>query len=79
MNDKTWLDMAGHPHSEALHVIERIRRLNKNILIDDIAFSDPVAYTKTWTGQQAFRLHPTWQVQEHVACEEHLLHEHGKL
>src|SRR3984893_14581898 len=25
-NDKTWLDNEGHPHSEDLHVVERIRR-----------------------------------------------------
>ena len=25
-NDKTWLDRIGHPHSDALHVVERIRR-----------------------------------------------------
>jgi len=26
LNDKSWLDMMGHPHTEALHVIERYRR-----------------------------------------------------
>ena len=25
-NDKTWLDQVGHPHSEELHLVERIRR-----------------------------------------------------
>jgi hypothetical protein len=24
-NDKTWLDLSGHPHSEALHIVERDR------------------------------------------------------
>jgi hypothetical protein len=27
MNDKTWLDTAGHVHSDALHVIERYTRV----------------------------------------------------
>jgi hypothetical protein len=79
LNDKTWIDMAGHPHSDALHVVERIHRLNHDVLVDDLTFDDPKAYTRTWTGQQVFRLHPTWQVQEHIACEDHLLHEHGSL
>ena len=79
LNDKTWIDMAGHPHSDALHVVERIHRLNHDILVDDLTFDDSKAYTRTWTGQQVFRLHPTWQVQEHIACEDHLLHEHGPL
>ena len=79
LNDKTWLDMAGHVHSESLHVIERIHRPSHDTLIDDITIDDPKAYTRTWTGQKAFKLHPTWEVQEHVACEDHLMHEHGPL
>ena len=31
-NDKTWLDQTGHPHSDALHVIERFRRLDHDRL-----------------------------------------------
>src|SRR5580692_2084508 len=31
-NDKTWLDRIGHPHSEQLHVIERIRRVDHDHL-----------------------------------------------
>ena len=26
LNDKSWLDLTGHPHTEALHVMERYRR-----------------------------------------------------
>ena len=40
-NTKTWLDRMGHPHSDALHVIERIRRINHDHLIDDITIDDP--------------------------------------
>src|SRR3984957_12650132 len=35
-NDKTWLDMVGHPHSDALHVSERARRVDRNTLEDDL-------------------------------------------
>jgi hypothetical protein len=31
-NDKTWIDSEGHPHSDALHVVERIRRANSDHL-----------------------------------------------
>ena len=31
-NDKTWLDRIGHPHSDALHVVERIRRIDHDHL-----------------------------------------------
>jgi hypothetical protein len=32
-NDKTWLDGVGLPHSEALHVVERIRRMDHETLV----------------------------------------------
>ena len=34
-NDVTWLDHVGLPHTEALHVVERIRRVNHDTLVDD--------------------------------------------
>ena len=33
-NDKTWLDVAGHPHSEAMHIVERMRRVDHDTLTD---------------------------------------------
>ena len=65
----TWLDHVGHPHSDALHVVERIRRVDRNTLVDDFTIDDPKAYTKTWTAQQIYDLKPDWQVVENV-CEE---------
>ena len=50
LNDKTWLDDAGHPHSEALHVIERIRRTGADRLEVSLTIEDAKAYSKTWTS-----------------------------
>jgi hypothetical protein len=68
-NTKTWLDRIGHPHSDALHVIERIRRINHDHLIDDITIDDPKAYTKPWTAHLDFLLRPTWTLAEQF-CED---------
>ncbi len=46
--DSTWLDPVGHPHSEDLHMIERIRRTDPETLVFDFTFDDPKAYTKPW-------------------------------
>lgn len=70
-NDKTWLDRAGHPHSDQLHVTERIRRVDKNTLQDELTFEDPKAYTRPWGGQLTFQLHPTWHIGEMV-CEDNV-------
>jgi hypothetical protein len=71
LNDKTWLDQVGHPHSDALHVVERIRRVRHDTLQDDITIDDPRAYTKPWTGQQVFKLRPGWHLIEYI-CEDNM-------
>jgi len=68
-NDKTWLDYSGHPHSDALHVVERIRRLDHNTLVNDITIEDPKAYTKPWVSHMVFDLHPDWKIEETI-CED---------
>jgi hypothetical protein len=66
LNDKTWLDQVGHPHSDALHVVERFRRIDHDTLQDDLTIDDPKAYKKPWTGRQVFKLRPTWRLLEYV-------------
>ena len=70
----TWLDRAGHPHSDALHVTARMRRVSHDKLQIDWTFDDPKAFTKPWTGQSIYRLHPDWTLEEFISCEERLLH-----
>ncbi len=72
LNDKTWLDRGGTPHSDALHVVERFRRVNHDILEIDFLFSDPKAFTKPWGAKKVYRLRPDWEIVEHIACEEYL-------
>jgi hypothetical protein len=48
-NDKTPLDAAGHPHSDALHVTERFHRSDFGHLDYEITFDDPKMYTKPFT------------------------------
>jgi hypothetical protein len=50
LNDKTWLDGAGHPHSDAMHVVERIRRAGADTLQISLTIEDAKAYSKTWTS-----------------------------
>jgi len=47
-NGNTWLDMAGHPASDQLHVIERYSRPNFGNLMNHITIEDPVMYSKPW-------------------------------
>lgn len=67
-NDKSWLDDDGHPHSEALHTIERFRRLDVGHLNMEITIDDPQAYTTPWSATIRFNLLPDAELAEFV-CE----------
>ena len=68
-NDKTWLDNDGHPHSEELRVVERLRRVNHDTLTIDTTIEDPKAYTKPWGGHAIYELKPDWNLGEMI-CED---------
>src|SRR5216683_3983211 len=48
-NDRTWLDAAGHPHTEALRMKERYRRRDFGHLELEVTLQDPTVYAKPWT------------------------------
>ena len=68
-NDKTWLDNDGHPHTEDLHVVERLRRVNHDTLTIDTTIEDPKAYTKPWGGHATYDLKPDWNLGEMVCAD----------
>ncbi len=45
-NDRTWLDRAGHPHSESLRVTEKFRRVDFGHMQFQITYDDPETLTK---------------------------------
>jgi hypothetical protein len=65
-NDQTWLDHTGLPHSDALHLVERMRRVSSDVLQVDITVDDPKTYAKPWTAQKMFNSHPDWEILENV-------------
>ena len=71
-NDKTWLDDAGHPHSDALRVIERFRRPDFGHLLIEITIDDPKAYARPWTVTEQFLLDADTELIEYVCNENNL-------
>jgi len=70
-NDKGWLDRDAHPHSDALHLVERIRRVSPKTLEYEVTINDPKAYKKPWTRKiTQDLLPPSFQILEGVLCEE---------
>lgn len=59
VNDKSWLDLWGHPHSEELHLVERYRRVDHETMTMQLIVEDPKAYTATWVSDtKIFKLLP---------------------
>ena len=71
-NERTWLDRSGLPHSDALHLTERIHRADHNTLVDDMTIDDPKAYTQPWTAKRTFALKPKWNIMEFVCLDQQL-------
>ncbi len=60
LNDRTWLDTAGHQHSDKLHVIERLRRSAPDRIDYEYIVDDPVMYAKPWKQERVMTpLKPT--------------------
>ncbi len=68
-NDQTWLDMSGHPATEALRVTERFTRKNVGEMELHVTIDDEKAYTRPWSVTQRLRLLPEDELIEHI-CEE---------
>ncbi len=66
VKDVTWLDQLGRPHSDALHLTERYRRVDHDTLQLDVTFDDPKMYTKPWTGQKVFKFRPIYDMREAI-------------
>ena len=49
INDKTWFDMAGDFHSDALHVVERYRMTGPDTIQYEATIEDLKVFTKPWT------------------------------
>jgi len=57
LNDRTWLDTAGHQHTAEMHVIERMRRTPTTIVLEYLV-DDPKMYSQPWKQERILRPHP---------------------
>jgi hypothetical protein len=68
-NDVTWLDNAGTPHSESLHVTERFHRRDSEHLDIQITIDDPKTFSQPFTVTQHARLSPGAELTESICLE----------
>ena len=68
-HDQGWLDAAGHPHSDALHVTERFLRRDFGHLEIQITIDDPRTYKKPFTVTQNMGLLADTEMLEYFCSE----------
>ena len=69
VNDKVWLDLRGHPRSEAMRTTERYTRRDVGHLDVAITFDDPKTYTKPFTVKFTHLLQADTDILEYVCNE----------
>jgi hypothetical protein len=75
-NERSWLDMGGHPHTEALRTTERYRRTTFGHMDVEVTFEDPKAYQRPWTISFGANFAPDTEMLESVCAENERDREH---
>jgi len=68
-NERSWLDMGGHPHTEFLRTIERFRRTSFGHIDLQVTFDDSKEYKTPWTISFGVNLAPDTEMLEFVCAE----------
>ena len=71
-NERFWFDRYGSPHTEKLHLIERLTRTDMNTLRYDITIDDPWAYTAIWKTTFFMRWTPGLELFEYICQDNNL-------
>jgi hypothetical protein len=75
--DGGWLDALGHPHSDAMRLTERFRRLNFGTMEVQVTVDDPKSYTRPFTFKFNKQLYPDTDLLESF-CENEKDRQHLK-
>lgn len=73
----SWIDDDAHPHSDAMHVVERWSRPDADHLAHEVTVEDPKFYTKAWTFKRVFTAMPPGDELYEFACDENNIDRDG--
>jgi hypothetical protein len=77
-NDLSWIDTIGHPHTEMLHITERLHRVDLGHLEIEFTIEDTVTYSKPWVIKRVADLDVRDEVGEYVCIDRDAPHMVGK-
>jgi hypothetical protein len=65
-----YMSMTGAPHSDRMHVTERIRMVNRDAIENELTITDPVALLHPWTIMQRYERKPRdFEITEYNCME----------
>jgi hypothetical protein len=69
LTDRSWLDVLGHPHTEALVMTERFRRVDVGHMDIEVTYTDPGTFKTPLTVTQKLRLIPDQEMIEYFCTD----------
>jgi hypothetical protein len=69
MNERSWMNRDGIPHTDRLHLIERVSRPDFNTLKYEVTIDDPGAFTRPWNTSFSLNWSPGAEVFEYI-CQD---------
>ena len=75
VNDSTWLDKNGHPHTVNAVIEERYTRVDHNHMNMVVTVDDPTIYTKPFElSKNTYRWIPDQEEEEHICVPSEMIH-----
>src|SRR3984893_17422058 len=74
VNEQSWLDKAGHPHSVNAHITERYTRVDHNHMQMVASVDDPTVYTKPFVlSKNEYRWIPDQEAEEQICVPSEMI------
>jgi len=70
INDMTWLDDGGHPHSDALRITEKLHRSDFGHMAVELTIDDPRTYSRPWRVTLPWKLLPDTELLDWACLNE---------
>jgi hypothetical protein len=70
-NEKTFIDSTGAPHTDEMHTLERMRRINPTQMEDVVAIHDPQYYARDWQARFVYNLRNDVRLEDYVCGQPH--------
>ena len=69
MNERSWMNRDGIPHTDRLHLVERVSRPDFNTLKYEVLIDDPGAFTRPWNTGFSLNWSPGQEMFEYI-CQD---------